>query len=354
MTRAHNFNAGPAALPLEVLEQARDELLDYRGTGMSIMEHSHRGAAYQQVHDEARSLIKSLLGASDDYEVLFLQGGASTQFAMVPMNFLRTSADYIDTDNWSEKAMLEARVSGKIKIAASTKEGEVYTRVPSEFTFDPKADYVHITTNNTLFGTQFHTLPSVQAPLVADMSSDFMWAPMDVSRFSLIYAGAQKNLGPSGVTIVLARKDYLQTARSDVAAIFRYPTHADADAMYNTPPTFAVYMVRNVLQWTQAQGGLKAMRERNVKKAQTLYACLDAMSDFYVAPVEKASRSMMNVVWRMKDRAREPEFVKRAEAAGLIGLKGHRTTGGMRASLYNAVSQASVDALVAFMKDFAK
>jgi phosphoserine aminotransferase len=357
MARVSNFNAGPAALPLPVLERAQRELLEFEGTGMSIMEHSHRGKAYEGVHGEAIALLRELVGIGDDYHVLFVQGGASQQFAQVPMNFLATgkSADYLHTGNWSKLAMDEAKVYGGVRIAAST-EADKFTRVPraDEIDLDAGAAYVHMTTNNTIEGTQYHAVPDAKGkPLVADMSSDFLWKPFDVSKFALIYAGAQKNLGPSGVVLVVARKDLVEAGRKDIPKIFQYRTVAAANSLYNTPPTFAIYLVRNVLAWMKGVGGPAQIHRWNEDKARLLYGAIDARPDFWRAPVDKASRSTMNVVWRLPSEALEDAFVKEATKAGLIGLKGHRNVGGIRASIYNAVSVDDVKALVAFMDAFA-
>ncbi|MCI0572513.1 MAG: 3-phosphoserine/phosphohydroxythreonine transaminase [Myxococcaceae bacterium] len=358
--RAHNFSAGPAALPLPALEQARDELLDFQGTGMSIMEQSHRDAPYEAVHHEAQALLRELAGIPDSHAVLFLSGGASLQFAMVPMNLLGAgrSADYLMTGVWSEKAYAEAQTVGRARIAATTVQPDKrYTRIPrpDELQLDPDASYVHITSNNTIFGTQWTSFPDTgKAPLVADMSSDFLWRPVDVRRFGLIYAGAQKNLGPSGVLIAVIDRELAARGRTDIPRILRYDTHISADSLYNTPPTFGVYLVRNVLRWVKEQGGLTAMEVRNRKKAELLYGTLDAMRDFYTAPVERESRSAMNVVFRLPSEALDAAFVAEAKAHALVGLKGHRTTGGIRASLYNAVSVEDVQVLVGFMRDFAR
>lgn len=359
MARAYNFNAGPAGLPLPALERAQRELLDFEGTGMSIMEHSHRGKAYEAVHNEAIQLLRDLLTIPDDYNVLFLQGGASQQFAMVPMNLLPAgkSADYILTGGWSEKAYEEAGRVGTARVAATTAVDKRYTRVPSqeELQLDPAAAYVHMTSNNTLFGTQWHRLPEVgQVPLVADMSSDFLWRKVDVSKFALIYAGAQKNIGPSGVTVVLARKALVDASRKDIPTIFRYATHAANNSLYNTPPTFGIYLMRNVLAYIKEIGGLDEVEKRNRKKADLLYGTIDEQADFFRAPVEKASRSTMNVVFRLPNEALEKQFLTEATAQRMIGLAGHRSTGGIRVSLYNAVTVEMVEKLVSFMKDFSK
>jgi phosphoserine aminotransferase len=358
MARVYNFNAGPAALPLAALERARDELIDFKGSGMSIIEHSHRGKEYEAVHDEAEALVRELLSVSDQYHVLFLQGGASQQFAMVPMNLLPQgkSADYILTGGWSEKALDEAKIIGQTRVAW-TGESTKYTRIPdpAEIKIDPAAAYVHLTSNNTLYGSQWFDFPNTgNVPLVGDMSSDFLWRKFDVSRFGLIYAGAQKNAGPSGIVIVIVRKDLVEGGRRDIPKIFRYKTHADTRSLYNTPPTFSVYMVRNVLSWLKDQGGLAVMEKLNREKGKVLYGAIDAAPDFYRCPVEKKSRSLMNVVFRLPSEALEEQFVAEAKKAKMIGLKGHRSVGGIRASTYNAVSLEAVQALAAFMADFAK
>jgi phosphoserine aminotransferase len=358
--RAINFSAGPAGLPLPALELAKQELLDFEGSGMSIMEQSHRGKQYDAVHAEAEALLRGLLGVPDQDHVLFLQGGASQQFATVPLNLLRpgASADYILTGGWSEKALEEAQRIGAARVAASTRQADGrYTRIPAqaELDLDPGAAYVHMTTNNTLFGSQWHGVPDVgDVPLVADMSSDFLWKPTDIAPYSLIYAGAQKNLGPSGVVIVVVKQALLARMRDDIPVIWRYSTHAKAKSLYHTPPTFAVYMVRNVLRWLRDIGGLAEVERRNREKARLLYAAIDAQPDLYQCPVEVADRSTMNVVFRLPTEGLESLFVKGAEAAGMVGLRGHRSVGGLRASLYNAVSVEDVDALTAFMGDFAR
>jgi phosphoserine aminotransferase len=358
MTRALNFNAGPAGLPLPALERAQRELVDFQGTGMSIMEHSHRGKAYEAVHNEAISLIRELLSVPDSYDVLFLQGGASQQFAVVPMNLLPTdkSADYVLTGGWSEKAYQEAGRIGKARVAATTEVGKKYTRIPtqSELSLDPSAAYVHLTSNNTLFGTQWHAFPDVgSVPLVADMSSDFLWRKFDVTKFGLIYAGAQKNIGPSGVTIVLVRKDLVAGARKDIPTIFRYATHADNNSLYNTPPTFGIYLARNVLAWMKELGGLDALEKRNREKADVLYGAIDDNPEFFRASVAKDSRSTMNVVFRLPTEELEKQFIAEAAKAAMVGLAGHRSTGGIRVSTYNAVTVEMVQTLVTFMKAFA-
>jgi len=355
--RVSNFNAGPAGLPLPVLERARDELLDFQGSGMSIMEHTHRGKVYEAVHEEALSLFAELAGVPATHQTLFMQGGAHAQFALVPMNFMQgRSADYVHTGAWSKGAMEEAKLFGTVRLAAST-EKDKFTRVPrqEELDLDPKAAYVHITSNNTIEGTQFHYDPDTRGvPLVADMSSDILWKKPDISKYALVYAGAQKNLGPSGVVVVVAKKDFIESGAKDIPKVFKYSTFAAVNSLYNTPPTFAIYLVRNVLQWIKSVGGLAQIQAWNEEKAKLLYGAIDAQADYYRAPVERASRSTMNAVFRLPTEALEEEFVKTATKAGLAGLKGHRSVGGIRVSTYNAVSVDDVKKLVGFMEDFAK
>jgi phosphoserine aminotransferase len=358
--RLINFNAGPAGLPLPALERARDEFVDFQGSGMSILEHSHRGKEYEAVHDEAIALLTEMLGVPPTHQILFLQGGASLQFAQVPMNFLPKdgTADYILTGTWSEKALDEAKLLGAPRVAATTLNPDKrYTRVPkqSELKLDAKAAYVHLTSNNTIFGTQWHAFPDVGAvPLVADMSSDILWRKIDVSKFGLIYAGAQKNIGPSGVTLVIIERDLMSRARKDIPKILRYSTHAENNSLYNTPPTFAVYLMRNVLAWIKGVGGLAQIEKWNREKAELLYGALDRLSRFYRAPVEKDSRSVMNIVFRLGTESLEDKFVSDAKKAGMVGLKGHRSAGGIRVSAYNAVTPDNIRTLVGFMEQFAK
>ena len=360
MTRKINFNAGPAGLPLTVLEEARDEFADYRGTGMSILEHSHRGKAYEAAHNEALSLFAELLGLPSTHAVLALQGGASLQFAMLPLNFLKAgrSADYLVTGHWAKNAFSEAGKVGTARKAADSAEADQrYVRLPrpDEIAIDPKAVYVHMTSNNTIFGTQWTSLPDVKGlPLVSDMSSDILSRPIDAAKHHMIYAGAQKNLGPAGLTVVAIKKDWLKESRADIPDILRYQKHLDANSLYHTPPSFGVYLFGLNLKWIKANGGAKGMETRNKTKSDLLYGALDRLSGFYVAPVEKASRSWMNVVFRTPTPELDDMFCAEAEKAGMAGLKGHRNTGGVRASLYNAVSPEDVKTLVAFMDDFAK
>ncbi|MFZ5890319.1 MAG: 3-phosphoserine/phosphohydroxythreonine transaminase [Myxococcota bacterium] len=359
MARVMNFNAGPAALPLAALERAQKELLDLGGTGMSVMEHSHRGKAYEAVHNEAISLVKELYGVPENYDVLLLQGGASQQFAVVPMNLLPAgkSADYVLTGSWSQKAYKEAKTLGTVRVAATTEKDKKFARIPkqSELDLDANAAYVHITTNNTIFGSQWHDIPNTgNVPLIADMSSDIMWRPMDVSKFGLIYAGAQKNLGPSGLVVVIVRKDLVAAGRQDIPVIFQYRTHSENNSLYNTPPTFSVYVLRNVLDEVKKAGGLAAMEKLNREKAKVLYDAIDERGDLFSAPVEKDSRSVMNVVFTLKTPEAEAEFLAEAQKRGMVGLKGHRSVGGMRASIYNAVPFEAVKALADLVRSFKK
>jgi len=354
-TRVHNFSAGPAILPIEVLEEAQQNLVSLPGVGMSILEISHRSKPFEEILAGAEADLRTLGGIPANYKVLFLQGGASLQFSMVPMNLLAAdqSADYVVTGAWSQKAVKEAKRVGGVKIAATT-EGENFARVPkqSELTLDPKAAYVHYTTNNTIFGTEWSYVPEVGAvPLVADASSDIFSGPIDVTKYGLIYAGAQKNLAPAGATLVIIREDLLARTPKTLATMLQYPVHVENGSMYNTPPVFTIYIMRLVLKWLLKEGGLTAMAKRNAAKADKLYAEIDR-TGFYRAHAAKDSRSKMNVTFRLPSEELEKAFAKEATAGGLDGLKGHRSVGGMRASIYNAFPESGVDALVAFMKEF--
>ena len=352
-----NFNAGPAALPLAALERAQAELTDVGGTGMSVMEHSHRGKAYEAIHNEAIALTRELLNVPESYQILLLQGGASQQFATVPMNLLPQgkSADYVLTGAWSQKAYKEGKSVGTVRVAATTEKDGKFGRIPaqSEISFDANAAYAHITSNNTIFGTQWDKFPDTgSVPLIADMSSDLMWRPIDVSKFGLIYAGAQKNLGPSGLVLAIVRKDLIEGGRKHIPTIFQYRTHAENNSLYNTPPTFSVYLLRNVLDEYKKAGGLAALEKRNREKAALIYDVIDARSDFYASPVEKAARSTMNIVFTLKTPELEAEFLAEAQKRKMVGLKGHRSVGGFRASTYNAVLPEWCKALADFMKEF--
>lgn len=354
MKRVHNYYAGPAALPLEALQYAADEFLDFEGAGMSVLEISHRSKEYDKIHNEAVSLVKELLALPDDYHVLFLQGGASLQFAMAPMNLLggEKSADFINTGTWSQKAIKEAKILGKYRVAASS-EDKNFTCIPKEFDFDPNAVYVHLTSNNTIKGTQFQEFPDTGGvPLVADMSSDMMWRFFDVKPFGLVYAGAQKNLGPAGVTLVIIRDDVLAKCNPDIPTLLKYSTHADKNSLFNTCPCFAIYMMRNVLNWVKKQGGLAAMEKQNREKGDLLYGLIDNSGGFYKNPINPPDRSLMNAVFRLPSEELEAKFIADSKEAGFLGMKGHRSVGGCRVSMYNATSVDSIKDLVEFMKDF--
>ncbi|MDM0000961.1 3-phosphoserine/phosphohydroxythreonine transaminase [Variovorax sp. J22P240] len=355
MTRVFNFSAGPATLPESVLRQAADEMLDWRGSGMSVMEMSHRGKEFISIHAEAESLLRELLGVPADYKVLFLQGGAIGENAIVPMNMLRgrASADYIDTGEWSKKSIKEAKKYCKVNVAASSEAGG-YVSVPRRETWklDPDAAYVHICSNETIGGVEYHWTPDTgEVPLVADMSSNFMSRPVDVRRYGLIYGGAQKNVGPAGVTIVIVRDDLIGQALPITPSAFDYKIQADNDSMFNTPPTYTIYIAGLVFNWIKAQGGLEAMEAHNRKKAAVLYDHLETTSFFY-NPVTREDRSLMNVPFKLRDESLDEAFLKGAQARGMVQLKGHRSVGGMRASIYNAMPIEGVMALVEYMKEF--
>lgn len=354
--RAYNFNAGPSALPLEVLENAQQQLVNFRNSGMSIMEMSHRSAIFDEVHNEAIALLKKLYAIPENYEVLFLQGGASLQFTMVPMNFLQADkkASYVLSGSWSEKAFKEAKLFGTPVEAASTKENK-YRNIPAltDIQFNEDDAYVHITSNNTIYGTQWKEFPETgNVPLVADMSSDILSKPVDVSKFGIIYAGAQKNLGPSGVTVVIIRKDLLEKANKEIPTMLKYTTHADGNSLYNTPPTFGIYMLGEVLKWVEAKGGVEAVAKLNEAKAQVIYDAIDNSNGFYKGHATPESRSLMNITFRVADEELEKQFLAEAKAAGFIGLNGHRSVGGCRASTYNAVPLETCEALRDFMVAF--
>ncbi|WP_267221002.1 3-phosphoserine/phosphohydroxythreonine transaminase [Dyella silvae] len=358
MSRLWNFSAGPAALPQPVLERAQRELLDWNGCGASVMELSHRGKLFMGLARQAEADLRELLAIPENYAVLFLQGGATQHFAQIPMNLAGEgdSADYIVTGHWSEKAVSEAAPYVKVNVAATSKD-EHYLRRPPRDTWqlNPRAAYVHYTPNETIHGVEFHDIPNVgEVPLVADMSSDILSGPIDVSKFGLIYAGAQKNIGPSGLVVMIIRRDLLERASRPMARIFRYADHAANDSMLNTPNTWGWYLAGLTFQWLKEQGGLAVMHERNQAKADLLYGAIDGSGGYYRNPVEHASRSRMNVPFTLHDSALDADFLKESEAAGLLALKGHKALGGMRASLYNAVPLEAVQALVAFMGDFAE
>jgi len=365
--RVFNFNAGPSALPLSVLERIREELLDWRGCGMSVMEMSHRSPEFESINAAAEAGLRKHLAIPDEYAVIFVQGGGSTQFALAPMNLALPNkpVDLLHTGTWTAKALAELKKGVLHKVAATT-EAVKFTRVPrkDEISFSPDASYVHLCTNNTIEGTQYHSLAETgEVPIVADMSSDLASRPLEVKKFGLIFAGAQKNLGPSGATVVIIRKDLAERADENLPTIFQYRTHIKEKSLYHTPPTFAVYVVGLMMEWIESQGGLTGMQKRNEAKAKLLYDTIDASNGFYHCPVEKDSRSLMNVVFRIAgangksaatnpDESAEKEFGKQCAGAGLVGTPGHRSVGGMRVSLYNAVEPAAVEALTSFMREF--
>lgn len=355
MTRAYNFCAGPAALPEEVLKQARDELLDWHGHGMSVMEMSHRSKDYVSIAETAEQDLRELLGISEDYAVLFLQGGASQQFTMIPMNLLNKgeTADYVNTGQWSIKAIAEAKRYGSVNVVASS-EDRNFSYVPTRDSWNTSKDavYLHYTPNETIGGVEFPFIPYSDVPLVADYSSTILSRPLDVSKFGLIYAGAQKNIGPAGIVVVIIRRDLIGRV-GGLAPMLDYKVQADNGSMYNTPSTYSWYLAGLVFQWLKRQGGLQAMEKLNQRKASKLYDYIDN-SGFYSNPVAKPDRSWMNVPFVLADAALDKQFLKQADEARLLNLAGHRSVGGMRASIYNAVPEAAVDALIEFMKDFAK
>ena len=355
MSRVYNFSAGPAVLPEEVLKEAADEMLDYQGSGMSVMEMSHRSKVYDKIIKDAEADLRELMNIPDNYKVLFLQGGASQQFAMIPMNLMKNRvADYIVTGQWAKKAYQEAQKYGKANCIASSAD-KTFSYIPdcSDLPVSEDADYVYICENNTIYGTKFKELPNTKGKtLVADVSSCFLSEPVDVTKYGVIYGGVQKNIGPAGVVIVIIREDLItEDVLPGTPTMLTYKTHADADSLYNTPPCYGIYICGKVFKWLKKRGGLVAMKEYNEKKAAILYDYLDQSKMFH-GTVEPASRSLMNVPFVTGDKDLDAKFVKEAEAAGLVNLKGHRTVGGMRASIYNAMPIEGVEALVAFMKKF--
>ena len=356
MTRVYNFSAGPAMLPEAVLQQAQEEMLDWQGSGMSVMEMSHRGKEFMSIAAAAEADLRDLMNIPENYKVMFLQGGASSQFAMVPINLLngKTKADYLNTGQWSKKAIAEAKRYCDVNVVASTEDSK-FTCVPdaSDITTSSDAAYFHYTPNETIVGVEFPYVPQTSVPLVADMSSTILSRPIDVSSFGVIYAGAQKNIGPAGLTVVIVRDDLIGNAMPNMPAMFDYKTHSENDSMYNTPPTYGWYLAGLVFRWVKEQGGLTAMAKLNQRKANKLYSTIDA-SDFYSNPVDINARSWMNVPFILADAELDKRFLEEAAEAGLTTLKGHRSVGGMRASIYNVMPEEGVDTLVAFMQDFEK
>ncbi|HZG61603.1 MAG TPA: 3-phosphoserine/phosphohydroxythreonine transaminase [Anoxybacillus sp.] len=355
MKRVYNFNAGPSALPLAVLERAQAELVNFQNTGMSVMELSHRSKEYDAVHTKAKELLRKLMNIPGTHDILFLQGGASLQFSMVPMNLLHEGkvANYVLTGVWSEKALKEAKKIGEVHVAASSKEAN-YTHIPAlkHIQLSEQTAYLHITSNNTIFGTQWHEFPDLPVDLVADMSSDILSREIDVKKFALIYAGAQKNLGPSGVTVVIIRKDLLENIPDHLPTMLNYHTYSSSNSLYNTPPTFAIYMLSLVLEWVDEQGGVSIIEKRNKEKADVLYRCIDESKGFYLPHAEKSSRSLMNVTFTLPNDELTKQFLAEAKERGFVGLVGHRSVGGCRASIYNAVSLEACEALADFMREF--
>lgn len=354
--RIWNFNAGPATLPLPVLEKIKSDLPNYHNTGMALMELSHRSKDYSEVHAEAKALLKELFSVPDSHHILFLQGGASTQFFMIPMNLLREGqkADYVNTGTWSKKAIKEAKLFGDAHIAGSSEDSN-FTYIPKDLNFSSDAQYVHITSNNTIGGTQWAAFPDTgNVPLMADMSSDILSRKLDVNKFGIIYAGAQKNLGPSGVTVVIIRDDVIQKCRDDIPTMTMYKTHVEKDSLFNTAPTFSIYILKLVLEHVKSIGGLDAVENENLEKGKLLYGTLEDNKEFFRCPIQEDSRSLMNVVFRLPNEDLEKKFIADGLAGGFGGLKGHRSVGGIRVSMYNAMPLKGIQALTEFMKDFAR
>ncbi|MBN1540955.1 3-phosphoserine/phosphohydroxythreonine transaminase [candidate division KSB1 bacterium] len=358
MARVHNFNPGPCTLPYSALQKCQSDFLDYGGSGMSIVESSHRSKEYDAIHNDAQKLLRELLGIPANYHVLFLGGGASLQFAMVPMNFIPKggSADYIITGSWAKKAFKEATIIQKSRIAASS-EAQKFNTIPEAEALDqdPLAAYIHLTSNNTISGTEWQSYPDFgPTPVVADMSSDILSRKIDVSKFSLIYAGAQKNLGPAGVTVVIVKDEFAAQANSGLPTMLAYKTHIDNNSLFNTPPVFSIYLMKLVLEWVKEEGGLDVIEQKNRQKAETLYQAIDGSDGFYRGTAEVSSRSWMNATFRLPTEEQEQQFISEAKSNGLIGLKGHRSVGGIRVSMYNAMPLDGVEKLVEFMQDFSK
>lgn len=352
--KVYNFSAGPAKLPEEVMLKAQEEFVDYAGSGSGVMELSHRGPEFSEVMENVEANIRELMNISDDYAICFIQGGASMQFAMAPMNLMLPGkpADFADTGTWSAKAIKEAKLFGEVNVVASSKDTN-YDQIPVIRHWNPNNDasYLHITSNNTIAGTQYHSFPESGAPMIADMSSDIMSRVININDFGMVYAGAQKNLGPSGVALVIIRKDLVDRVADTVPTMLQYKTYIEKNSMFNTPPTFAIYILNLVAEWLKAKGGITAIEEINDAKSEALYELIDG-TDFYRSPVDPASRSRMNVVFRLPNEDLEAKFIKEAAAIGLKGLKGHRSVGGIRASIYNAMPMKGIEHLVDFMNDF--
>lgn len=352
MKRAYNFNAGPSAMPLEVLEEAQAEFSNYAGTGMGIIEMSHRSAEYDKLHQETKALLRELMEIPEDYEILFIQGGGSTQFLMTAANFhTKARAAYINTGVWSKKAMAEAKFYGEAYEAASSADKN-HSYIPSEYTIKPDTSYVHITSNNTIYGTEWQSFPKFEVPVICDMSSDILSRRVNVADFDLIYAGAQKNLAPAGVVLVIVKKAFLETARKELPTMLKYQTFADNDSLYNTPPVFCIYMINKTLHWIKRMGGVDAIAKHNEAKAKVIYDVIDNSNGFYKGHAEKDFRSKMNITFNLATPEMEKDFVAKGKAAGFVGIGGHRLVGGCRASTYNAVPMEACEALADFMKKY--
>lgn len=354
MKRAYNFNAGPSAMPLEVLQEAQAEFLDFQGTGMSVIEISHRSAEYSALHQETKDLLRELMEIPEDYDILFCQGGGSTQFLMVAANFLtKKYGAYVNTGVWAKKAMAEAQYYGESYEAASSADKN-HSYIPQEFDLRPDTSYVHMTANNTIYGTEYPDFPKFDVPMICDMSSDILSRRVNVADFDLIYAGAQKNLGPAGVTLAVIKKDFLATARTNLPTMLKYATFAEKDSLYNTPPVFAIYMVNKTLHWIKNQGGVDVVAARNAAKAKLIYDVIDQSEGFYIGHAEPAYRSKMNITFNLQTPEMEKDFIAQGKAAGFVGINGHRSVGGCRASAYNAVPVEACEALAEYMKQYQK
>lgn len=354
MQRAYNFNAGPSAMPLEVLQEAQAEFLNYADTGMSIIEMSHRSQEYAALHAETKTLLRELMEIPEDYEIMFIQGGGSTQFLMTAANFhTKKYAAYVNTGVWAKKAMAEGKFFGEVYEAASSADHN-HTYIPQEITIRENTSYVHLTANNTIYGTEYKAFPKCNVPIICDMSSDILSRKINVADFDLIYAGAQKNLGPAGVVIVIAKKSFLATARKELPTMLKYATFAENDSLYNTPPVFSIYMVNKTLHWIKKQGGVEQIAANNVAKAKLIYNAIDNSNGFYIGHAEKEYRSLMNITFNLADKELEKDFIAQAKAASFVGIGGHRLVGGCRASAYNAVPLEACQALAQFMEKYQK
>lgn len=354
MQRAYNFNAGPSAMPLEVLQEAQAEFLNYADTGMSIIEMSHRSQEYAALHAETKTLLRELMEIPEDYEIMFIQGGGSTQFLMTAANFhTKKYAAYVNTGVWAKKAMAEGKFFGEVYEAASSADHN-HTYIPQEITIRENTSYLHLTANNTIYGTEYKAFPKCNVPIICDMSSDILSRKINVADFDLIYAGAQKNLGPAGVVIVIAKKSFLATARKELPTMLKYATFAENDSLYNTPPVFSIYMVNKTLHWIKKQGGVEQIAANNVAKAKLIYDAIDNSNGFYIGHAEKEYRSLMNITFNLADKELEKDFIAQAKAASFVGIGGHRLVGGCRASAYNAVPLEACQALAQFMEKYQK